>query len=134
MLKDAPTLIEKLTAPTRPYPGGILHRRSFIWISYRCSGRIGCAGSRLYYLQQQAKQEMVGVRADTLATYGAVSQQTAEEMAKGGCQSANTNLSVSVTGIAGPWAVQMKSLWAGLDICISQRWCSTNRTSLVQRK
>ena len=45
---------------------------------------------------------MVGVRADALATYGAVSQQTAEEMAKGGCQSANTNLSVSVTGIAGP--------------------------------
>ncbi len=50
----------------------------------------------------QAKQEMVGVTANTLAAYGAVSQQTAEEMAKGGCQTAHTDLSISLTGIAGP--------------------------------
>ena len=45
---------------------------------------------------------MVGVTAKTIATYGAVSQQTAEEMAKGGCQIARTDLSISLTGIAGP--------------------------------
>ena len=50
----------------------------------------------------QSKQEMVGVTANTLAVYGAVSQQTAEEMARGGCQTARTDLSVSLTGIAGP--------------------------------
>ena len=50
----------------------------------------------------QAKQEMVGVTANTLAAFGAVSQQTAEEMAKGGCQIARTDLSISLTGIAGP--------------------------------
>ena len=34
----------------------------------------------------------VGVTANTLAAFGAVSQQTAEEMAKGGCQNARTDL------------------------------------------
>ena len=50
----------------------------------------------------QAKQDMVGVEADTLARYGAVSRQTAEEMARGGQRTAGTSLSVSLTGIAGP--------------------------------
>ena len=50
----------------------------------------------------QAKQDMVDVQADTLARYGAVSQQVAEEMAAGGLKTARTTLSVSLTGIAGP--------------------------------
>ena len=50
----------------------------------------------------QAKQDMVGVRPETLAKFGAVSQQTAEEMASGGQMTAGTSLSVSLTGIAGP--------------------------------
>ncbi|MBM56020.1 MAG: CinA family protein [Pseudomonadota bacterium] len=50
----------------------------------------------------QAKQDMVGVTPETLARFGAVSQQTAAEMAKGGQKTAGTDLSVSLTGIAGP--------------------------------
>ena len=50
----------------------------------------------------QAKQDMVGVDTETLAKFGAVSQQTAAEMAKGGLKAAATDLSVSLTGIAGP--------------------------------
>ena len=50
----------------------------------------------------QAKQEMVGVSAATLDTYGAVSRETAEEMARGGIAHAPVDLAVSVTGIAGP--------------------------------
>jgi len=49
----------------------------------------------------QAKQDMVGVHTKTLAVHGAVSQQTAEEMALGGLKAAGTTLSVSLTGIAG---------------------------------
>ena len=45
---------------------------------------------------------MVGVTLETLARFGAVSQQTAAEMAKGGQETARTDLSVSLTGIAGP--------------------------------
>ncbi len=49
-----------------------------------------------------AKQEMLGVSADTLANFGAVSRETAVEMATGALASSGTQLSVAVTGIAGP--------------------------------
>lgn len=50
----------------------------------------------------EAKQEMLGVRLETLASHGAVSRETAEEMAKGALINAPVDLAVSVTGIAGP--------------------------------
>ena len=50
----------------------------------------------------EAKQEMLGVSAQTLEQYGAVSSQTAEEMARGALARAPVDLAVSVTGIAGP--------------------------------
>ena len=50
----------------------------------------------------EAKQEMLGVSAQTLEKYGAVSSQTAEEMARGALARAPVDLAVSVTGIAGP--------------------------------
>jgi nicotinamide-nucleotide amidase len=49
-----------------------------------------------------AKQDMLGVSADTLARHGAVSRETAEEMARGALAHAPVDLAVSVTGIAGP--------------------------------
>ena len=50
----------------------------------------------------EAKQRMVGVSADTLAAYGAVSEQTAAEMASGALEHSTAEVSVSITGIAGP--------------------------------
>ena len=50
----------------------------------------------------QAKQDMLGVSAATLEKHGAVSRETAEEMARGALAHAPVDLSVSVTGIAGP--------------------------------
>lgn len=50
----------------------------------------------------QAKQQMLGVRAETLAAFGAVSEQTAREMALGALTASHAHLAVSVTGIAGP--------------------------------
>lgn len=49
-----------------------------------------------------AKQEMLGVSANTLATHGAVSQQTAREMAEGALIHSHADVSLSTTGIAGP--------------------------------
>ena len=49
-----------------------------------------------------AKEQMLGVKADTLATYGAVSEQVAIEMATGALERSNADLAVSITGIAGP--------------------------------
>lgn len=50
----------------------------------------------------QAKQEMLGVAAETLAAHGAVSRETVIEMAVGALQRSNAQLTVAVSGIAGP--------------------------------
>ncbi len=50
----------------------------------------------------QAKQTLLAVQAQTLECYGAVSQQTVEEMAKGALARTQADLSVAVSGIAGP--------------------------------
>lgn len=49
-----------------------------------------------------AKEEYLGVRRDTLLQYGAVSRQTAAEMAAGVRSRLKTDIGVAVTGIAGP--------------------------------
>ena len=49
-----------------------------------------------------AKMDMLGVTAETLQQFGAVSRETALQMAKGALIRSNAHLSVAVTGIAGP--------------------------------
>ena len=49
-----------------------------------------------------AKQKMVGVRAESLARHGAVSAEVAREMAEGARERAGVSLALSCTGIAGP--------------------------------
>lgn len=50
----------------------------------------------------EAKMEMIGVSAETLDAYGAVSAQTAQEMAAGALARSHSGIALSVTGIAGP--------------------------------
>lgn len=50
----------------------------------------------------EAKQQMLGVSAQTLLDHGAVSAETAAEMASGALVNSNADIAVSVTGVAGP--------------------------------
>ncbi|MFO1036575.1 MAG: CinA family protein [Geminicoccaceae bacterium] len=50
----------------------------------------------------KAKEELLGVRADSLRSHGAVSERVAREMAEGALQRSSAGLSLAVTGIAGP--------------------------------
>ena len=49
-----------------------------------------------------AKERILGVSHETLVAHGAVSAETASEMAKGAATVANANVGLSTTGIAGP--------------------------------
>ena len=55
-----------------------------------------------------AKQKMLGVRSETLADYGAVSEPVAREMAEGALRQAQTDIAISVSGIAGPGGSEFK--------------------------
>ncbi|MDE5891967.1 MAG: competence/damage-inducible protein A [Acetatifactor sp.] len=50
----------------------------------------------------KAKRKILGVKKSTLEKYGAVSRQTAAEMAKGLAFVAKSDVAVSITGVAGP--------------------------------
>jgi len=49
-----------------------------------------------------AKTDMIGVPAETLDRYGAVSEPTARAMAEGALAASSADISVAITGIAGP--------------------------------
>lgn len=55
-----------------------------------------------------AKMQMLGVQKTTLDAVGAVSQAVAQEMADGALARSNAQLSVSITGIAGPGGSDFK--------------------------
>jgi nicotinamide-nucleotide amidase len=50
----------------------------------------------------EAKREMLGVRGETLEQHGAVSEETAREMAAGALAASRADLAVAITGVAGP--------------------------------
>ena len=50
----------------------------------------------------EAKSEMLGVPADLISSIGAVSREVAIAMARGALDNSNADISVAVTGIAGP--------------------------------
>ena len=49
-----------------------------------------------------AKEDLLGVPAATLAAHGAVSEATARAMAEGALRASRADVAVSVTGVAGP--------------------------------
>lgn len=50
----------------------------------------------------EAKREMIGVRAETLDRHGAVSEETAREMAAGALAASRAQIALAITGVAGP--------------------------------
>jgi nicotinamide-nucleotide amidase len=50
----------------------------------------------------QAKSEMIGVPADMIEKFGAVSEQVARAMAEGALRNSRAQVSLSITGVAGP--------------------------------
>ena len=108
-----------------------------------CTGGLVCAsltdlpGSSDWFergyitYSNQAKTECLGVPAETIESFGAVSEQVAKAMSEGAQKKAGVNVAVSITGIAGPaggsiekpvgtvcfgWTIQKENLVA-ITIC-----------------
>lgn len=66
------------------------------------------AGSSDYFergfvtYSNESKQEMLGVKATTVDEFGAVSEETAAAMAEGALVKSRADISVAITGVAGP--------------------------------
>lgn len=65
-------------------------------------GASACLDRSFVTYANEAKVEELGVSVDTLNQFGAVSEQTAREMALGAQKHAGAEVAVAVTGIAGP--------------------------------
>ncbi len=74
-------------------------------ISHRITNVPGSSGyfvGGIIAYEYSAKERLLDVQRKTLDTYGAVSEQTVLEMARGVCLVLGADLGVSVSGIAGP--------------------------------
>ncbi|MEO6022189.1 MAG: nicotinamide-nucleotide amidohydrolase family protein [Burkholderiales bacterium] len=75
------------------------------WVAEAVTAVAGCSdwfdrGFITY--SNAAKRDMVGVSLVTLKEYGAVSEETAREMALGALKHSKAHIALSITGIAGP--------------------------------
>jgi nicotinamide-nucleotide amidase len=94
--------------------GALLARRQRVATAESCTGGLvagaitAVAGSSAWFERgfvtytNEAKTELLGVPAATLATFGAVSVQTAEVMALGALAASRAQWALAVTGVAGP--------------------------------
>lgn len=92
----------------------LVERGATVSLAESCTGGLiaeritEVAGSSSYFIEgavtysNDAKIRTLDVKPETLAEFGAVSSQTAEEMAGGMRKRAGTDFALSVTGIAGP--------------------------------
>ncbi|MCK9389036.1 MAG: CinA family protein [Sulfuritalea sp.] len=76
----------------------------------------------------EAKVDMLGVRAETLEKFGAVSQETAAEMAEGALNNSNALISLAITGIAGPTGGSPGKPVG--TVCFA--WCRVGETAVAE--
>ena len=75
------------------------------WLAKSCTD---ISGSSAWFdrgfvtYSNQSKQDLLNVSLSTIEQHGAVSEQTVREMAQGALLQSDANISVAITGIAGP--------------------------------
>lgn len=73
----------------------------------------------------EAKVEVLGIRPECIADHGAVSEPVARAMAEGALGRAQVDLSVAVTGIAGPGGGTADKPVGRVHIAAARRGCAT---------
>lgn len=105
---------ESVSECTQALADLLVQRRWMLASAESCTGGMiaaACtdlAGSSVWFergvvtYSNQAKTDLLGVAPDVIATHGAVSEAVARAMASGALQHSRAQVSLSVTGIAGP--------------------------------
>lgn len=132
--------------------GELLRRRGWrLAVAESCTGGLvghritNVPGSSTYYMGSitayayEAKVRLLDVRWETLEKYGAVSQQTVIEMARGVRMALAADIGVSVSGIAGPGGGTPEKpvglIWIGLSTPLHEKsWTFTWNGNRLQNK
>jgi nicotinamide-nucleotide amidase len=111
----------------------LLERKLTLSLAESCTGGLighritDVPGSSEYFMggvvaySYDAKEKFLNVRHDTLYDHGAVSPETAVEMARGVRRAFGTDIGLSVTGIAGPGGGMPDKPVGLVYICLSTR-------------
>jgi len=115
------------------------------WVAKICTD---LAGSSAWFERgfvtyaNDSKQELLGVSAETLDRYGAVSEQVVQEMVAGVLQNSHAQWVLAISGLAGPGGGSREKpvgtvcfAWAGTDgWMMSQRYCFDGDREEVRRQ
>lgn len=120
----------------------LIARQQTVAVAESCTGGLvmhrltNVPGSSVYFpggavtYSYEAKQQFLGVQAETLAVFGAVSSQTALEMARGVRAAFGTSFGIGVTGIAGPGGGTETKPVGLVYIAL----CSTDAGQVIERR
>ena len=142
----------ELEKPLEVSVGELLRRRGLrLATAESCTGGLlshlitNVPGSSTYFMggvvsyAYEAKVRLLGVRWSTLEKYGAVSQETALEMASGVRKALAADVGVSISGIAGPGGGTPEKpvglTWIGLSTSdVDEAWSYTWKGDRLQVK
>ncbi len=128
----------------------LLSKRLTLAVAESCTGGLigdritDVAGSSVYFKEgvvaysNEAKKRVLGVKEETLNEFGAVSRETALEMARGAQRISGANVGLATTGIAGPTGgtakkpvglVYITLVWPemGVELCKEFRFSGQRR-------
>jgi nicotinamide-nucleotide amidase len=140
-----PSMVEE---PLEARIGELLRRRGLrLAVAESCTGGLlghritNIPGSSTYYVGSvtayayEAKVRLLGVRWATLEKYGAVSQETALEMARGVRLALAADVGLSITGIAGPGGGTLDkpvgTVWIGLSATSARQESSNSEVKEI---
>jgi PncC family amidohydrolase len=143
-----------LSKPLKAQVGELLRRHGLrLAVAESCTGGLighlltNVSGSSTYYMGSvtayayEAKVRLLGVSRDTLEKYGAVSAETAIEMARGIRIALAADIGISVTGVAGTVWIGISTskeqyarhfLWSGTRLAIKKQSAQAALNLLVE--
>lgn len=136
--ENSDIIYKKLTAVTEKKAARFLLKNSMILaVAESCTGGLlssrltDIAGSSAYIKENyvtyanEAKIKLLNVNPQTLRQYGAVSEECALEMAKGLFERTECDISIAVTGIAGPGTADGNKNAGLLFVAIKSKFSSS---------